>query len=77
METPSRRLEATRTQGASGFTMVEVLIVVVLGAVILSAAFQLLMGNQRMYTVAAAKSGQMNALRAGTDAPIFLAASSA
>lgn len=51
----------------SGFTMVEVLIVVMLGAVIMGAAFQLLMGNQRMYTVAAAKSGQMNALRAGTD----------
>ena len=47
--------------------MIEVLIVVLLGTVILSSAFQLLMGNQRMYTVSAAKSENMNALRAGTD----------
>lgn len=50
-----------------GFTFVELLVVVVLGAVVLTAAVQLLITNQRIYTANAATIQNQQTTRMGVD----------
>lgn len=50
-----------------GFTLVELLIVVVLGAIIVLATFQVLQVTQRSYTVMQAQIHSQQSLRGGTD----------
>jgi prepilin-type N-terminal cleavage/methylation domain-containing protein len=50
-----------------GFTLVELLIVVVLGGLVLASTYQVLVANQRTYTVQAAQIRGQQTIRAGVD----------
>jgi prepilin-type N-terminal cleavage/methylation domain-containing protein len=54
-------------RSVAGFTMIEVLMVLMLATVVLGSAFQLLINNQRMYTVGSARVDGLNSLRAAAD----------
>jgi prepilin-type N-terminal cleavage/methylation domain-containing protein len=60
------KLRETR-RSVAGFTMIEILVVLMLASVILGSAFQLLINNQRMYTVGSARVDGLNAIRAAAD----------
>lgn len=54
-------------RGRAGFTIVELLVVAVLGSLIVAAAYQVLMVNQRTYTVQNAQVQAQQSTRAGMD----------
>lgn len=53
--------------GKKGFTLVELLIVVVLGGLVLASTYQVLVANQKTYTVQAAQIHGQQTIRAGVD----------
>ena len=56
-----------RTGGRSGFTLVELLIVAVLGVVVAGATYQMILTSQRAYTIQTAQIQGQQTVRAGTD----------
>jgi prepilin-type N-terminal cleavage/methylation domain-containing protein len=54
-------------EGERGFTMVEMLIVAVLGSLIVAAAYEMLRTNQRAFTIQTAQVQSQQSVRAGLD----------
>jgi len=56
-----------KTDDRSGFTLVELMIVAVLGAVVVGATYQIMLSSQRAYTVQTAQIQGQQSVRAGID----------